>query len=98
MGYNKNLNSNLTGIINNKKYGINNIKNNLQNKRINSPVNIEASNINNKNMFNNSKFGNPKYRMPFPVIKPINNIQRKNIIGSNGTKIVTSKSNNINFK
>ena len=98
MGYNKNLsNSNMGGIINNKKYGINNIKNNLQNKRINSPINVGNSNINTKNLFNGSKYNNPKYRMPSPVIKQVNNIQRKNIIG-NGTKIGTNKMNNINFK
>ena len=98
MGYNKNLsNSNMGGIINNKKYGINNIKNNLQNKRINSPINVGNSNINTKNLFNGSKYNNPKYRMPSPVVKQVNNIQRKNIIG-NGTKIGTNKMNNINFK
>ena len=98
MGYNENLsNSNMGGIINNKKYGINNIKNNLQNKRINSPINVGNSNINTKNLFNGSKYNNPKYRMPSPVVKQVNNIQRKNIIG-NGTKIGTNKMNNINFK
>ena len=100
MGYNKNLsNSNVVGVMNsNKKYGINNIKNNLQNKRISSPINPGNSNINNnKNLFNGSKYNNPKFRMPSPMIKPTNNIQRKNIIG-NGTKIGTSKSTNINFK
>ena len=98
MGYNKNLsNSNMGGIINNKKYEINNIKNNLQNKRINSPINVGNSNINTKNLFNGSKYNNPKYRMPSPVVKQVNNIQRKNIIG-NGTKIGTNKMNNINIK
>ena len=98
MGYNKNLsNSNMGGIINNKKYGINNIKNNLKNKRINSPINVGNSNINTKNLFNGSKYNNPKYRMPSPVVKQVNNIQRKNIIG-NGTKIGTNKMNNINIK
>ena len=96
--YNKNLsNSNMAGIINNnKKYGINNIKNNLQNKRITSPINPGNSNINTKNLFNGGKFNNPKYRMPSPVIKQVNNIQRKNIIGNNGIKIGTNKINNIN--
>ena len=98
MGYNKNLsNSNMGGIINNKKYGINNIKNNLQNKRINSPINVGNSKKKKKNLFNGSKYNNPKYRMPSPVVKQVNNIQRKNIIG-NGTKIGTNKMNNINFK
>ena len=84
----------MTGIINNnKKYGINNIKNNLQNKRIAYALNPGNSNIlNTKNLFNN----NPKYRMPSPVIKQINNIRRKNIIGNNGTKIGPNKINNIN--
>ena len=96
--YNKNLsNSNMAGIINNnKKYGINNIKNNLQNKRITSPINPGNSNISTKNLFNGGKFNNPKYRMPSPVIKQVNNIQRKNIIGNNGIKIGTNKINNIN--
>ena len=98
MGYNKSIgNSNMMGIINNKKYGINNIKNNLQNKRINSPINVGNSNINTKNLFNGSKYNNPKYRMPSPVVKQVNNIQRKNIMG-NGAKIGTNKMNNINFK
>ena len=35
--------------------------------------------------------------MPSPVVKQVNNIQRKNIMG-NGAKIVTNKMNNINFK
>ena len=78
----------MTGIINNnKKYGINNIKNNLQNKRITSPLNPRNSNINTKHLFNGVKYNNPKYRMPSPVIKQVNNIQRKNIIGNNGIKI-----------
>ena len=105
IGYNKNLsNSNnlmSVGIMNNtnKKYGINNMKNNLQNKRINSPlINPNTnSNINNKNIYNGVKYNNSKYRMPSPMIKPTNNIQRKNIIG-NGTKINASKNNNLNFK
>ena len=99
MGYNKSMsNSNVVGIMNsNKKYGINNIKNNLQNKRINSPMNANTHMNNNKNLFNGSKFNNTKFRMPSPMIKPTNNIQRKNIIG-NGAKIGTSKSTSINFK
>ena len=98
MGYNKNLSGNIAGYINNnKKYGINNIKNNLQNKRINSPMNVGNSNVNNKNIFNGPKYNNPKYRMPSPMIKQVNNIQRKNIVG-NGTKMVTNKINNINLK
>jgi len=100
MGYNKHYsNSNITGIINNKKYGINNMKNNLQNKRINSPINVgNSNNIHNKNLFNGSKYNNPKYRIPSPMIKPTNNIQRKNVVGNNGNKIGTNKNNNINFK
>ena len=100
MGYNKNLgNSSMSGIINNNKnYGINNIKNNLQNKRISSPINPSNANMNNKNMFNGPKYNNPKYRMPSPMIKPKNNIQRKNIIGNNGTKITANKSNNLKFQ
>ncbi len=97
MGYNKNMsNSNVIGMMNNnKKYGINNIKNNLQNKRISSPINSNTNINNNKNLFNGSKFNNTKFRMPSPMIKPTNNIQRKNIIGT-GVKI--GKSNNLNFK
>ena len=99
MGYNRNLNNNITAYINsNKKYGINNnIKSNLQNKKINSPMNVGNSNINNKNIFNDPKYTNPKYRMPSPMIKQVNNIQRKNVVG-NGVKFGTSKINNINFK
>ena len=86
IGYNKNLNNNIAGYINNnRKYGINNLKNNLLNKRINSPMNVGNSNINNKNIFNYPKYNNPKYRMPSSMIKQVNNIQRKNFVG-NGSK------------
>ena len=96
MGYNKHYsNSNIPGMIHNKKYGIN-IKNNLQNKRISSPMNMPNSNLNNKNLFNNPKYNNPKYRIPSPMIKPTNNIQRKNYVGNIGNK--NGKSNNMNFK
>ena len=98
MGYNKNYGNTNMGMINNKNYGINNIKNNLQNKRINSPINPANANMNNKNVFNGPKYINPKYRMPSPMIKPKNNIQRKNIIGNNATKISISKSNNLKFQ
>ena len=73
---NKNMsNSNVIGEMN-KKFRINNIKNNIQNKRINSPMNAGNTNINNKNLFNGSKYNNPKYRMPSPMIKTTN-IQKK---------------------
>ena len=75
------------------------MENNLQNKRINSPINVgNSNNIHNKNLFNGSKYNNPKYRIPSPMIKPTNNIQRKNVVGNNGNKIGTNKNNNINFK
>ena len=67
----------------------------FKNKRISSPINSNTNINNNKNLFNGSKFNNTKFRMPSPMIKPTNNIQRKNIIGT-GVKI--GKSNNLNFK
>ena len=95
MAYNKNMKS----MNSNKKYGINNIKNNLQKKRITSPINSNTNinNNNNNNVFSGSKYNNTKFRMPSPMIKPTNNIQRKNIIG-NAVKFGTTKNNNINFK
>ena len=100
MRFNKNYNiASMSGIINSNKKNVNNMKNNLQNKGINSPLHNVNSYVNNKNLFNGSKYNiNPKYRMPSPVIKPTNNIQRKNVVGNNGVKIDTSKNFNMNFK
>ena len=90
IGMNKNLsNSNMIG-------NLNNIKNNLQNKRISSPGYPPKPNINNKNLFNGTRYNNPKYRMPSPMIKTTNFQRKSGMV--NGNKIGISKSTNMAFK